>query len=291
MERSEFTSEKIIATQTTINDILGEEDDINKKSKEMPNISLEVFDGPLDALYNLVIKHKIEIQDIPISEITKQLINYLKNVTDVELSGDLLNMASRLLYLKSAYLLKKHRAIEEELALREEEEEIARQLKLKLEEYSKYKIASETIMEKMDLINRPYFRNAPEIIVQEDFSTENIDKTDIYKALQQMTELEIEKLKSNMLGKINDSKLKQIYKNKILRVEDRIQKISETLTNREELVISEYIKEYSKENKIVTFLAILEMCKANQITIQQEYNYGEIYIRKVVDTEKDIEVY
>lgn len=270
------------AEQATIQELI--KNDTNK-NKETLNISLEVFDGPLDALYNLVLKHKIEIENIHISEITKQLVTYLKDFKDVELSSDMLNMASRLLYLKSAFLIKRHRALEEELALKEEEEEIARQIKLKLEEYTKYKHASEFITAKMDLVNRSYFRNAPEIITHEVFSTENLSKESIYKALLHMSELEIEKIKSNLIGQANDSKLKTIYKKQFLRVEDKIQSINEELKLKESIKISDYIKEESKDNKIVTFLAILEMCKAKKVRLIQNEVFGEIYINKIMEIE------
>lgn len=279
-----------IATQGTINELLseGNEDNIDniKRDKPMVNISLDIYDGPLDALYNMVLKHKIDIQEIPIAEITTQLIEYIRNNPDMELSGDLLNIATRLLFLKSSFLLRRHQALEEEQALKEEEEEIARQLKAKLEEYSKYKELSEFIAEKLDFTNQAFFRNAPEIIVREEFSTENITKNEIYRALQQMSEKEIDNLKTSMLGKINDSKLKKIYQEKMLRVEDKIEQINKDLLIKQELIISNYIKDYSKEDKIVTFLALLEMSKAKQIYISQEINFGEIYIKKINECEE-----
>lgn len=273
-----------IIIQGTIKELLKEDnEELDIPEKQMINVSLEMYDGPLDALYNMVLKRKIDIQEIPILEISNQLIEYIKSNPDMELSGDLLNIASRLLYLKSSFLLRRHQALEDEQALKEEEEEIARQLKAKLEEYSKYKEASELIAEKLDFTNQAFFRNAPEIIIKEEFSTENINKNEIYKALQQMSEKEIDNLKSSILGKINDSKLKKIYQEKMLRVEDKIQQISNDLLHKEELIISNYINNYSKEDKIVTFLAILEMSKAKQAYLSQDVTFGEIYITKIIE--------
>ena len=273
-----------IIIQGTIRELLKEDnEELDIPEKQMINVSLKMYDGPLDALYNMVLKRKIDIQKIPILEISNQLIEYIKSNPDMELSGDLLNIASRLLYLKSSFLLRRHQALEDEQALKEEEEEIARQLKAKLEEYSKYKEASELIAEKLDFTNQAFFRNAPEIIIKEEFSTENINKNEIYKALQQMSEKEIDNLKSSILGKINDSKLKKIYQEKMLRVEDKIQQISNDLLHKEELIISNYINNYSKEDKIVTFLAILEMSKAKQVYLSQDVTFGEIYITKIIE--------
>ena len=69
--------------------------------------SLEVYDGPLDLLLNLVRKNKIDIFDIPIAEITSQYLDELHRMeeADIEISSEFLVMASQLLLMKSRALL------------------------------------------------------------------------------------------------------------------------------------------------------------------------------------------
>ncbi len=74
------------------------------------NYKLDVFEGPLDLIWlHLIEKHKIEITDIPIVEITSQYLEYLDNWNhfDIHYSSEFLVMASTLLQIKSRMLLPK----------------------------------------------------------------------------------------------------------------------------------------------------------------------------------------
>lgn len=68
---------------------------------------LPVFDGPLDLLLHLISKHKLDIHDIPISELLEQYLAYLDECAarDYDLAGEFLEMAARLIYMKTAALL------------------------------------------------------------------------------------------------------------------------------------------------------------------------------------------
>lgn len=73
------------------------------------NFKLEVFEGPLDALLMLIQKHKLNIYDIEISLLLEQFLGYLERMTeaDIEVTSDFLEMAARLILIKSASLLPK----------------------------------------------------------------------------------------------------------------------------------------------------------------------------------------
>ena len=72
-------------------------------------IQLQVYEGPLDLLYDLISKQKIDIKDISIIEITKQYINYIEILEKMylEVTSEFITMASKLLQIKSKYLLYK----------------------------------------------------------------------------------------------------------------------------------------------------------------------------------------
>ena len=83
----------------------------------METISFKVpgFEGPLDLLLHLVQKHKLNIMDIPISELLEQ---YTKTINewkdqDLEVASEFLEMAARLVYIKTAMLLPKHEEAEQ----------------------------------------------------------------------------------------------------------------------------------------------------------------------------------
>ena len=71
------------------------------------SFKLEVFEGPMDLLLNLISKHKLNIYDIEISSLLEQYLAYLDQCReqDLELAGEFLEMAARLIYIKTASLL------------------------------------------------------------------------------------------------------------------------------------------------------------------------------------------
>ncbi|MFR2153567.1 MAG: segregation and condensation protein A [[Eubacterium] siraeum] len=75
---------------------------------------LEVYEGPLDLMLSLIAKHKLNIYDIEISLLLEQFMLYLDRMkqADIEIAGEFLEMAARLIYIKSAALLPKHEAEE-----------------------------------------------------------------------------------------------------------------------------------------------------------------------------------
>lgn len=260
-----------------------QEFDINlKKEKNTPvvNVELNVFTGPLDALYNLVIKHKIEILEISLTEITKQFIEFTKNHPTMELSGEFLELTTRLIYLKSASILKKDRDAIREMEIKAEEEEIAKQLLLKLQEYKKYKEASINITKMLNPITKSYFKNRPEIIIKEVFDLSSITKENLYNAILELAALELNKELNEKLARANDSKLNKIYRDKFLSVEHKIDKIEHLLEEKDILNFFDIVKKDNKMDKVVTFLALLEMCKGKQVKLYQERTFADLIIEK-----------
>ena len=70
---------------------------------------LEVYEGPLDLMLSLIAKHKLNIYDIEISLLLEQFLLYLDRMkqADIEIAGEFLEMAARLIYIKSAALVPK----------------------------------------------------------------------------------------------------------------------------------------------------------------------------------------
>lgn len=81
-----------------------------------PKFKLEVFEGPLDLLLHLITKHKLNIFDIEITELLDQYLAYLDEYrkADMEIAGEFLEMAARLIYIKTVSLLPKTEEAEKE---------------------------------------------------------------------------------------------------------------------------------------------------------------------------------
>ena len=118
------------------------------------NVHLEAFEGPLDLLLHLIDKNKINIYDIPISKITEQYMDYLKEMEkyNLEIASKFLVMAATLLNIKSKMLLPK--TIEEG----EEEEDPREELVQKLLEYKMVKTLSGELLEMKENSEDVYYR-------------------------------------------------------------------------------------------------------------------------------------
>ena len=139
---------------------------------------LETFEGPLDLLLHLIDKAEIDIQDIPVSEITEQYIEYLRGMQELELdiTSEFLVMAATLLSIKSKLLLPKPPVIElDEFEYYEEDGFDPRaELVQRLIEYRKFKNIALQLMD-LESERSLIFTKEPEDLAA--FVPEQIDNT------------------------------------------------------------------------------------------------------------------
>jgi segregation and condensation protein A len=236
------------------------------------SIHLNVYDGPLDLLCDMISKQKIDIKDISIIEITKQYLSYINmlEAMDLEVTSDFITMATKLLEIKSKYLLFSQRELDEE-------EDPRLELMEQLKEYKKYKKASEVLKDSVDYLNQPYYRNREEIIID--------DKVDL-------NEISIESIKSILpyIFKVKnieeenetkkDERLNKIVRGKIISVEEKIEYIQNILTTADKISFNNIIKDNTKDEVIATFLSLLELIKSKEIVVVQENFFEDIIIKK-----------
>lgn len=236
------------------------------------SIHLNVYDGPLDLLCDMISKQKIDIKDISIIEITKQYLAYINMLEDMDLevTSDFITMATKLLEIKSKYLLFSQRELDEE-------EDPRLELMEQLKEYKKYKKASEVLKDSVDYLNQPYYRNREEIIID--------DKVDL-------NEISIESIKSILpyIFKVKnieeenetkkDERLNKIVRGKIISVEEKIEYIQNILTTADKISFNNIIKDNTKDEVIATFLSLLELIKSKEIVVVQENFFEDIIIKK-----------
>jgi len=106
-------------------------------------VFLEAFEGPLDLLLYLIRRQNLDILDIPIAEITRQYVEYIELMKEMqlELAGEYLLMAAMLAEIKSRMLLPRPEVEEEE------EEDPRAELVRRLQEYERFKKAAEDLSE------------------------------------------------------------------------------------------------------------------------------------------------
>ena len=232
-------------------------------------IDLPEFEGPLDLLLHLIKKDNINIQDISIDKITKQYLEYINLMEELNLNiaSEYLVMAAELLEMKSRSILPIKEEVEDEFM-----EDPKEALINKLLEYEKYKNMTDTFKE-METSRQEVFTketNDLNIYKDEDVKIDyGVSLTDLLEAFANF--MEQQELTKPLNTKIT---------NKEYHVGKRCIEIKNILKKKKKVTFNELFNEFNKEIVVVTFLAILSMTRKQEIIIEQENNFKNIIIKE-----------
>lgn len=241
------------------------------------SIQTKKYEGPMELLFDLISRNKIDIRDISIVEITNQYMEYVDHVKsiDMDLASDFIMMATRLLEIKSRYILYVKDKGESEQDPRQE-------LIDQIEEYKKYRQIAEEIKDKIKEYDNRFYRQEEEIELEKeddnlDLSRINLDEIesllpDLFKILDQV--------KKNDKGLEKNPNLKKIVENRTISVEDRIKSLRSKIKEEERLSFIQSLESQDKKEVIASFLAMLELIKLKEIEIIQDKKNKDIIIIK-----------
>ena len=238
------------------------------------NVQLKVYEGPLDLLYDMISKQKIDIKDISIIDITKQYINYITALEkmDLEVASEFITMASKLLEIKSRYLLYKQKD-------NNEVEDPRLELMEKLEEYKKFKLASQDLKDNINYVDDLYYRKKEEIIIDDTMDLDDISIDAIKNILPYILKVKSEDNKPQ-----KDEKLEKIVRGRIVPVEEKIAYIREIISRDNEVSFIKVIENVDKDEVIATFLSVLELIKSREIVVYQDLFFDDILIKKNLES-------
>ena len=241
---------------------------------------LQAFEGPLDLLLHLIEINKIDIYDIPISEITDQYLEYVHQMEkeDMDLTSSFLVMAGTLLRIKYKMLLPVTKKEIEETG-----EDPRMELVTRLLEYKMFKYIAQELADRQVSASRYVYRKAipPERLgirpkppspdsLLAPYTTEDFAR--IYQ--------DVLKRKKNRLDPVR-STYGRIEREPV-RLSDKINYITGVVREkalRKPISFRSLIKAQStKEEVVVTFLAVLEMMKSGIVKVRQESLFDEIYM-------------
>ena len=223
--------------------------------KEKLNYKLEVFEGPMDLLLSLISKHKLDIYDIPIVELVEQYMDYVRQMqgSDMDVASEFLEMAARLVYIKTVSLLPTH----------EEAEELKRELTGELLEYRDCQIMAGKLKDSANGFDL-YCKSPDEI---------EVDET--YTRLHEPEEL----LRAYIMA-LGKGKRKlpppveaftAIVTKKIVSVSSKITSIVNRLLGTRKQTYRSLLEESeSRSDLVATFLAILELIRDKKVTTEGE---------------------
>ena len=237
----------------------------------MFNIKLENFEGPLDLLLYFIKRDKIDIYDIPITQITNEYISVIDEAKslDVSIAGEFLFMASLLLRIKTQMLLPRQ-VDEESLDIDDPRIDLVAQLL----EYKKYKnIANK--LKNLHFENKDtFFRSSTKVVYDQ--------SPDISDFLQEVTLYEISKIFKEAIENAPTQDSFEIYRETV-SLKDQKEFILQKLKTNKISSLKKLVKKLeTKIEIIVTFLALLEMIKQSEIICLQKENFKDIEIKLIV---------
>ena len=231
-------------------------------------IKLAVFEGPLDLLLHLIQKNEMEITDIPIAEITEQYLEYLNfmEMLDLDVASEFLVIAVTLLHLKSQSILPSPNS--DESRTFKDREELVRQLL----EYKQFKEAAQTLDHYATNREKIHGRNVDPSADDKDLRDVQIKATifDLLSAFKGVTEQQF----------AVDDYYEEIQEEPIT-VEEKMDFLERRLNDGEQIRFDELFSDLaSKLERIVTFLAILELIRLQRIVAVQSGHFDNIYLVK-----------
>lgn len=240
------------------------------------NVKIENFEGPLDLLCHLVEKNKMNIYDISISDITDQYMEYINSMQsmNLEIAGDFIIMASNLLYMKSKILLPVEKDDDEE-----PDEDMKEDLVNRIIEYKKIKEATDLMRQNSEKFSMVHYK-LPEKITFE----KNKPKLEISYASDLLPSVFM-KIATENMNKINHraSDVNRLIESEKITVKSKIKDILRSIFKNGNMVFNSVfnIKKKSKVEVITAFMAMLELNRASKVSIEQEYNFGDINLKKM----------
>jgi segregation and condensation protein A len=246
------------------------EDDVFESQLESINLKLQSFEGPLDLLVHLIKKNKMNVYDIRISVITKQYLDYLNLMQELnlDLASEFLVMAATLIHIKSKMLLPRP---ETAAGDPENEEDPRDALVRRLLEHQHFKAAAEMLHEKELLRGAQWARPDSRIeeIAGDDYEPEiEVDLFSLLGAFKLV--LERARERPPVLLPPEEVSIES-------RIEQLLQRLSETeACGFEDL----FERDATRGDMIVTFLAMLEMIRLKLIRVFQQGGGGAIRVYK-----------
>lgn len=219
---------------------------------EQLSYKLESFEGPLDLLLNLLSKNKISIYDIPLSVLCEQYLEHIEamKANDMDIASEFLEMAARLVYMKTVSLLPKH----------DEVEQLKEELAGELLEYEVCRRMAGELSGMTDGFN--YFVRKGEEI--------EVDKR--YQLVHGSGLLLDAYLSAVGRGQRRQppptTVFTKIVAKKVVAVSTKIVHVMRRLWNGKSMKLTHIFKEaHDRSELVATFLAVLELCKSNRVKI------------------------
>lgn len=240
---------------------------------ESLNLDLEAFQGPFDLLLHLIREMEVDINDIPMQEITSQYLAYIQEMSTLQLDriGDYLVMASTLIEIKSSMLLptEPDPDFDDEFLYEDPRTGLVQQLLL----YQQFQSVAEEFQIKESVQSKHYFAPAQDLSHYQEVVPLKEGDVD----LEQLTFL----MESVLIRAKEREPLTRQVEAESITVDDKVQEILESLRSVcEPLEFSHLTAGHSKIEIITAFMAVLELIRRQRITFTQPTSHDPLMIQE-----------
>ena len=248
---------------------------VHTRSEEM-----EDFEGPLDVIFTLLSKNKIEIQDVSITAILEQYIAYLEEMKrlDMEIASEFITMASHLMLIKTKMLLSAAEQAEAEDELDQLRQSLIERKRKEAMEQIRLAVSE---LEPRNEIGRCIFTKDPEPLRREQGYRYQHAPIDLLKALDAIAERNARQLPPptmNFKGIVGkepypvSKKAGEVLRQLVLRGVEKLKNLFKGNRSRSEVV--------------ATFLAVLDLCKSNSVALEGDVNGENLSVRLLDEKER-----
>ena len=240
---------------------------------DAPRIQLPVFEGPLDLLLYLIRRDRIDIHDIPIAPITRQYMDYLDLMRELNLdvAGDFMVMAATLIHIKSKMLV----PVDPTEAAGEEPEDPREALVQRLLEFERYKAAAGVLYQKGQIRAATWVR--PDTVLPAfDDAGEEMLEAGLFDLISAFKEL-LDRRKTLLAHEVGGEGKS---------VEQRMDEVLALVTEGQSVDFLDLFEgQGTKADLIVTFLALLELIRLKTVKVYQRGLFGAIRVFRPVGPE------
>lgn len=239
-------------------------------------IKLPVFEGPLDLLLFLIRKNELDIYDIPIATVTKQYIEVIRSMRelDLDIAGEFFVMAASLMEIKSRMLLPRGQAATGE---NEADDPLDPRWELvhQLLQYKKFKEAAAKLDELAAFQRDMLARHVVEIAVTEnERPLKSVDRIEVWNVFNLVLRRLAEKL---VVGEI---------KGEEVTVSDKMEELLQLIRTHKRFLFTDLFdgRAVTVRVLVATFIAVLELTRLKKLRIRQDEAYTDIQIEAVEET-------
>ncbi|MGH9357715.1 MAG: segregation and condensation protein A [Terriglobia bacterium] len=232
-----------------------------------PRLKLDIYEGPLDLLLDLIRKQKINIYDIPIAQITNQYLQYIRLLEElnIDVAGEFIFMAATLIHIKSRLLLPPDPAAEPE-----EQEDPRTDLVRRLLEHEQFKNAAQMLQSKRVVEEATWSQpGIGEFLEAEDEPGLAVSVFDLIAAFREVIE------------RAKDRPSLEVKRDEV-SVADMIEHVKQVLLSRRHPVrLEDLMTGYIARNVLIALiLALLEMARLRAILLRQKELFGPVTIHR-----------